>query len=538
MIFLVDTDSNQGDLMRIFFCVFILLITACGKTNKSIKLEPFDPTAGTPTQITPSLVPNISFVGMENTEIYFDSNNIYKNNFKVIPSNHILRRKILSDLTKIGLLKKIVWDQKELVDYLNLNVIEYNDISDKMQLEKLVTGLGSLEEMQFSFDSKLIFKGFDKSDMISDIMLAFYYYYPLTGELRPIQDGQMVSSEEFFSSDNNQYLQVNKQKFNFPDLKQSLEKNSKLVFQVKDYKIENHNVVQKYDELYASYLKNNAMVIISTKEHTEVRFVSPGIKLKDLVETYSSDLTLDPEGKIQCYLGFCQNTETYTMTENVSELDGQKIWYQSAPLNSVLEAAGVYILLSLEGSEFYWHLNPNKTVKKYDLIKADTEVLVINPHDLLKINIKSFKAIPEFTYQKQRFNGETDGEPLPKRLFGSCVGNIRSLIGSGKEELPWKEADLVLVLNDKNFTIQELNDSGMIAILEHSASHIEVQFRNIVIKTLQIVMNKKVKTIPISVGFVGWEGNGRCDLVYFSSTPPQTSNVNFTENQLFDIEIK
>ena len=538
MIFLVDTDSNQGDLMRIFFCVFILLITACGKTNKSIKLEPFDPTAGTPTQITPSLVPNISFVGMENTEIYFDSNNIYKNNFKVIPSNHILRRKILSDLTKIGLLKKIVWDQKELVNYLNLNVIEYNDISDKMQLEKLVTGLGSLEEMQFSFDSKLIFKGFDKSDMISDIMLAFYYYYPLTGELRPIQDGQMVSFEEFFSSDNNQYLQVNKQKFNFPDLKQSLEKNSKLVFQVKDYKIENHNVVQKYDELYASYLKNNAMVIISTKEHTEVHFVAPGIKLKDLVDAYSSDLTLDSEGKIQCYLGFCQNTETYTMTENVNDLDGQKIWYQSAPLNSVLEAAGVYILLSLEGSEFYWHMNPNKTVKKYDLIKTDTEALVINPHDLLKINIKSFKAIPEFTYQKQRFNGESDREPLLKRVHASCMGNIRSLIGSGKEDLPWKEADLVLVLNNKNFTIQELNDGGMIAILEHSASHIEVQFRNITVKTLQIVMNKKVKTTQISVGFVGWEGNGRCDIAHFFSTPPQTSNVNFTENQLFDIEIK
>jgi len=524
--------------MRVFFCVFILLFAACGKTNKSIKLEPLDPAFGAPTQITSSLVPNISFDGMENTEIYFDSNNIYKNNFKVLPSNQILRRKILSDLAKIGLHKKVVWDQKELVDYLNLNVIEYNDISDKMQLEKLVTGLGQLEEMQFSFDAKLIFKGFNKSDMISDIMLAFYYYYPLTGELKPVQDGQMVSSKEFFSSDNNQYLQVDKQQFNFPNLKQSLEKNSRLVFQVKDYKIENHNIVQNYDELYSTYLKNNAMVIISSKEHTEVRFVSPGIRLKDLVEAYSPDLTLNQEGEIQCYLGFCQNTETYSMTENASELEGQKIWYQSAPLNSVLEAAGVYILLSLEGSELYWHINQNKTTKKYDLIKIDTEALVINPYDLLKINIKSFKAIPEFTYQQQRFNGESNSEPLLKKVWASCMGNIKSFSGSGKEDLPWKEADLILVLDDNNYTIQELRDSGVIEILEHSASHIDVQFKNISFKTMQILMNKKVKTIQTSVGFVGWVGNGRCDIAHFSSTPPQTSTLNFTENNLFDIEIK
>ena len=522
--------------MKIFFYVIVLLFAACGKPNKPVKLEPFNHPAEV--QITPSPVPFISFEGMENAEIYFDTNNFYKNNFQVMPSNQILRRKILRDLSKSGLLKKIIWDQKEFVNYLNLNVIEYRDIADKMQLDKLVAGLGSLEEMQFSFDTKLIFQDFDKIDMISDMMLAFYYYYPLTGELKPIQDGEMTSSQEFFSSDSNQYLHVDKHKFNFTTLKQSLEQNAQLVFQVKDYKIENNNVVQKYDELYSTYLKNNAMVIISSKEHTEVRFVSPGIRLMDLVDVYSPDLTLDRDGEIQCYMGFCKNIKTSDMTENASDLEGKKIWYQSSQLDSVLEAGGVYILLSLEGSELYWHIDQNKINKKYDSIKTDSEVFVVNPHDLLNIKIKSFKEVPVFTYQKKQFYGESNDDPLLKKADAKCTGNIRTHSGTGKENFPWKEADLVLVLDDKNYTVQDLRDSGMIVMLEHSASHIEVQFRNISFKTLQILMNKKVKTIQTSVGFVGWDGNGRCNIAHYFCAPPQTSTLNFTENQLFDIEIK
>jgi len=361
-------------------------------------------------------------------------------------------------------------------------------------------------------------------------------YYPLTGELKPIVDAKMIGSSEFFSSDNSQYLHIDKLKFNFSKLKQSLEQNSKLVFQVKDFKIENDNLVQRHNELYANYLKNNAMVIISSKDHTEVHFVPPGIRLKDLADAYSPDLTIDSDGEIQCYMGFCKNIKTFDLTENASELEGKKIWYQSSPLDSVLQAEGVYILLSLEGSELRWYMEQNKMTKKYDSIKTDTEVFVINPHDLIKITIKSFKEIPVFSSSRKTFYGKDLDSSLKRN--GSCLGTIKSISGSARQDHPWQEADLKFAMDEKIYTLQELIDNKMMVVREDSASQIEIQFSNVLFKTMQIQMNKTNKTTQVSVGFVGWVDHRGCSLTQFFSPSPQTNMVTFTENHLFDIEIK